>query len=171
MKQKYLEGGKICSAHGIRGVMKVASYCDSPEILAAQKRVFLPAKDGRMNERAVTFGAVFGKFALLGVEGITEREQAQAMRDRVLYLAREDIPLREGDVFLADLLGLPVIDANTGRVYGKCAAVDDGVLYRLLTVSTESGEVLLPDIPEFIRQKDPDRGIFVTPIAGFFRED
>ena len=139
-------------------------------MLAGRERVYLPARDGRMEERRVTFGAVFGKFALLGLEGIETREQAQGLGGRTIYLAREDIPVGEGEVLIADLIGAPVTDARTGRVYGRCASITDGALYPLIAVETGKGEVILPDIPEFIQEKDPDRGIFVTPIPGFFEE-
>ena len=40
MKKDYLECGRIVGAHGVKGLMKVECWCDSPKILAAQKRVF-----------------------------------------------------------------------------------------------------------------------------------
>ena len=34
MKQTYLEGGKICTAHGVKGLVKVEHLCDSARVLA-----------------------------------------------------------------------------------------------------------------------------------------
>ena len=39
-KEQYLECGKIINTHGVRGACKIESWCDSPKVLAAQKRVF-----------------------------------------------------------------------------------------------------------------------------------
>ena len=36
MKKEYLECGKVCSAHGVRGVLKIEVWCDSPKVLAKQ---------------------------------------------------------------------------------------------------------------------------------------
>ena len=35
-------------------------------------------------------------------------------------------------------------------------------------ISTSGGDVLLPDVPAFVKRKDPESGILVTPIPGFF---
>ena len=33
MPKKFLEAGKIVGTHGVRGDLKVQSWCDSPEVL------------------------------------------------------------------------------------------------------------------------------------------
>ena len=39
----------------------------------------------------------------------------------------------------------------------------------IYTVTTPEGaEVLLPAVPAFVERTDPDEGVFVTPIPGFF---
>jgi len=43
MKQ-YLEAGKIINTHGIRGEVKVDSWCDSPEALAEFETVYIDHK-------------------------------------------------------------------------------------------------------------------------------
>lgn len=168
MKIKYLECGKICSAHGVRGAVKVEPWCDSPRVLASQKRVFLRSSDGEYRELRVVAASVSAQFVLMTLDGIASREEAQGYKNTVLYLAREDIPVPKGAALIADMIGLPVIDIDTGRVYGTLKSVDDGVQAKLYTVSTESGEVLLPGVPEFIKEIDTERGVFVRTIPGFF---
>ena len=168
MKKKYLECGKILGAHGVRGVMKVESWCDSPKILAAQKRVFLAEKDGSYKEATIESACVSGEIILMKLLGFDNREFVQGMKNTTLYLLREDIPVKEGAIFLVDIIGLDVIDIDTGRVYGKVKDITDAPLYRLYVVETESGEVLIPDIKEFIKETDVERGVFIRPIPGFF---
>ena len=170
MKKEYLECGKVCSAHGVRGAVKVEHWCDKPSILAAQKRVFFAEKDGSYREVRVQGASVSGKFVLMTLCGIDSREAAQAEKNRILYLHRSDIPLKSGAVLIADMIGLPVIDVDTGIVYGELSEVNDGVQAKLYTVRCEDGEVILPAIPEFIKEIDAERGIFVRPIPGFFSE-
>lgn len=170
MKKEYLECGKVCSAHGVRGFIKVEPWCDSPKVLASQKRVFIAAKDGSYKEIAVNCASVSTKYVLMALEGIDTREAAQAEKNRILYLHRDDIPVKDGAVLIADMIGLPVIDVDTGRIYGKLSEVNDGVVSKLYTVATDSGDVLIPGIPEFIKEIDTERGIFIKPIPGFFPE-
>ncbi len=170
MKKQYLECGKIAAAHGVRGLFKTEVWCDSPRVLATQKRVFLADGDG-YTERKVLSATASRDTVILGIEGINTREDAVAMRGTVLYLRREDIPLAEGAFFLQDLSDLPVIDVDSGRVYGTVMQASEVPTGLLLSISTEDGEVLMPYVDEFIKRVDIDEGVFVRPIPGFFRED
>ena len=171
MKKEYLECGKVCSAHGVRGALKIEPWCDEPKVLAKQRRVFFAEKDGKYVERKVISASVSTKFVLMNVEGIDSREAAQGEKNRILYLHRSDIPVKKGAHLIADMLGLPVINIDTGRIYGTLSEVNDGVQAKLYTVKTDYGEVLLPDVPEFIKEIDTERGIFIRTIPGFFVED
>jgi len=168
MKKEYIECGKVCSAHGVRGIMKIEPWCDSPRVLAEEKRVFVLTPDGRYLERGVISASVSGRFVLMAIEGVDSREAAQAEKNRILYLHRDDIPVKAGAVLIADMIGLPVIDVDTGRVYGTLSEVSDGVRNKLYTVSTESGEVIIPGVSEFIKEIDTERGVFIHTIPGFF---
>lgn len=166
MKKQYLEGAKIRGAHGVRGLFRTEVYCDRPEVLAAQKRVYTLEKDGTYREHIVTSATVAGDTVILGIDGIPDREAAQAARGTLLYLARADIPVAPGAILLADLVDLPVTDADTGRVYGRVKDVNDTPAGRMFTVATEKGDALLPDVPAFVKKIDTEGGILVTPIPG-----
>ena len=84
---------------------------------------------------------------------------------------REDIPLKRGDVLIADMIGLPVIDVETARVYGTLREVNDGVQGKLYTIETKTGDVIFPGIPEFVKEIDVERGVFIRTIPGFFADD
>lgn len=169
MKNEYLEGAKVATAHGVRGILKLVHLCDSPRVLASAKRVFFKEKAG-FSERRVLSASVSGQFVLMGIEGINSREDAIALRGATLYLHRDDVPLSEGAMFIADMIGLPVIHADTGERLGTLSDVSDASGRRIYTVKTERGEVLLPDVPEFIKEISEKDGMAVLPIPGFFDE-
>ena len=171
MKKIYLEGGRICTAHGVRGLLKVEHYCDSASVLASQKRVFMKNRDGSYSERAVLSASASGQFVLMGISGVASREDAIALRGVTLYLHRDDVPVAEGELLLADMIGLPVLHAESGVRLGEISDVSDVAGRRMYTVRTEKGEVLLPDVPEFIKEIDGENGMRVLPIPGFFDED
>lgn len=169
MKKQYLEAGRVCNAHGIRGVLKVEHWCDSAKVLAGQKRVFI-VSEGEYEERKILTASVSGETVLMSITGVGSREDAIAMKGTVLYLKREDIPLKDGEMLIADMIDLPVVDAVSGRIYGRIKDVCDVPRGRMYTVLTDSGDVLLPDVPEFIKRIDADEGLIITPIPGFFEE-
>ncbi len=170
MKKEYLEAGRICSAHGVRGDLKIEHMCDSAAVLAKQKRIFILSR-GEYIERAVRRASASGKFVLMSVEGVDTREDAIAMRGNTVYLHRSDVPLKRGAMLIVDMIGLPVIHAESGERLGTLSDVSDIAGRRIYTVATDSGEVLLPDVPEFIKEIDGELGIRVLPIPGFFDGD
>lgn len=168
MKKEYLECGLVRTPHGVRGIVNVESWCDSPKVLAAQKRVFILTREGIYKEIEVRSASSAGDRVLMGFVGVNSREEAQAYKNVVLYLHRSDIPVSRGSMLIADMIGLPVIDIDTGRVYGEISEVKDGVRYKLFTVRTEGGEVILPGVDEFVKEISEEGGMLVRPIPGFF---
>ena len=169
MKNEYLEGAKVATAHGVRGALKLIHLCDGPRVLASVKRIFI--REGESySERRVLSASVSGEFVLMSVEGVESREAAIAMRGDILYLHRDDVPLKAGAMFIADMIGLPVIHAESGERLGTLSDVSDAAGRRIYTVSTDRGEVLLPAVDEFIKEISEERGMLVLPIPGFFDE-
>ena len=167
MKKEFLECGKILTAHGVRGAVKVEHFCDSARVLAKAKRVFFYER-GEYKECQVLDGSVLGQFVLLTLSGMDSREEAIALRGVTIYFHRSDVPLPHGAVLLADMIGLPVIHAESGEVLGKISDVSDVAGRRIYTVKTDTGEVLLPDVPDFIKEISETGGMKVLPIPGFF---
>ena len=152
MKQLYLEGGKICTSHGVKGLVKVEHLCDSPKVLLKIKTIYFKERDGSFSERKVISSSVMGQFVLMGIEGLTTREEAIAYRGRIFYLNREDVPLPKGAMFIADMIGLPVIHTESGESLGEIADISDVAGRRIYTVKYQGREVLIPDVPEFIKE-------------------
>lgn len=171
MKRTYLEGGKICNVHGIKGAFKVESYCDTPEVLARVKKVYLTERDGRMKEYGVRSAHAAGGYVLMELCEIEVREDAFAYKGKTVYLHRDDVPLAPGQVFLADLIGTPVTDADTGVRYGTVSAVDDTPAGRLYTVKTAHGDVLYPGRAPLVVSADAEEGLRIRPIPGFFDDE
>ena len=166
--EKYLEAGVVVNTHGVRGDVKVKSLCDSPAVLTGIKEFYIKEANGEFKRlscpRRVPFGA---DTVLLRFEGCETFEEAVKYKNRTLYADREDIPKGENDFFIADIIGLPVIDADSGIVYGKVTDVFNQGAQDLYEVQTGDGEKkLIPAVPQFITEIDISRGLFIRPIEG-----
>lgn len=168
MKKEFLECGKIRSPHGVRGILNVECWCDSTKVLTSQKRVFMLTKTGEYKAVNVISASSAADRVLMGLEGIDSREAAQAYKNVTIYLHRNDVPVPKGAMLIADMIGLDVIDIDTGKVYGKISSVEDGVRYKLYTVETANAKVILPGVDEFVKEISEERGMLVRPIPGFF---
>ena len=100
-------------------------------------------------------------------EGINDIDQAARLKNKTLYADREDLYLEEGSYFLADIIGLPVIDADSGKVYGKVESVNTNTPQLLYEVKADDGEIkLLPAVDAFIKEVKLEEAIYVTPVPG-----
>ena len=169
-KKQYLECAIIINTHGVRGDVKLESLCDSPEVLASLERVF-KLENGSYKEINVTHASVFKQFVLASLEGVTDMDQAAAMKGIMLYAARDDFELEEGDYFIADLIGLPIIDVESGKTYGTLKDVINRGASDIYVVKTPSGERMMPVVEEFVKNIDLDKGIFVKTIPGLLSDD
>ena len=166
MKKPYLECGKIINTHGVHGMVKIEPYCDGPEVLASLSVIYT-RKGTEYTPRRLRRTAIQKQFVLAEIEGVTDFDGANALRNTVLYAAREDIPLEEGSHFIADLIGLPVIDEADGTVYGKLNDVRNFGAQDIYMVGKPDGtEFMIPVVDEFIRRVDDEEGIFVRLIEG-----
>lgn len=170
MKKTYIECGRICTAHGVKGQLKVEHWCDDPKVLAKQKLVYLKGRDGSYVERQVLAASVAAQFVIMTLEGVPTREDAQAMRGQTLYLHRDSIPVPKGAMLISDMIGLPVYHAESGEKLGEICDVDDTRAGRLYSIKTEGGVVLLPGVQEFVKEISEEGGMKVLPIPGFFDE-
>ena len=163
----HLECGKIINTHGINGVVKAESWCDSPEILASLEKVFI-LENGKMKKYKINSASVFKRFVLLELVGVTTVEDAEKLREKILYLERDDLELEDGEVFIADLIGLPVIDADSGIEYGKVTDVINAGASDIYVIDTPNGEAMMPAVKEYVESIDLEKGVFVRPIEGMF---
>jgi len=154
MKQTYLEAGQIVNTHGVRGEVKVQPWADGPEFLLDFDTVYL---DGE--PRRVEAARPQKTMVLLKLEGVDTVEAAAALRGRIVSVRRDDAALAEGRVFVADLLGLPVFDG--GREIGKLQDVLTMPAGDVYVVKGER-EYLIPAVPAFVEQVDPDAGRIVV---------
>ena len=116
---------------------------------------------------------VLASFAEIG-----SLEDAIPYRDTILYAARQDLPLAPGAHFIADLIGLPVIDETRGTL-GVLDEVLNPAGQQIYSVRRPGGDTFLfPAVPAFVRavslgEEEDGRpaGIYVSLIEGFFPED
>lgn len=167
MENSYLECALICSTHGIRGAMRLENRCNTPETLSALKKMYI--KDGaEYREMRKTGSFVQKNMVVATFEGIDTVEAAAALRGRVLYAAREDFHLKKGEFFIADMIGLPVTDAETGETLGTLSDVIKPGAQQIYVVKKDGKEYMVPAVPEFIREISLEKGISVKTIEGLF---
>ena len=107
---------------------------------------------------------------IMKIEGTDTVEDAQKLRNRVLYIDRDDVELEEGSYFIQDLIGLEVIESKDGKLYGKISDVTQTGANDVYHIRAEDGkEYLIPAIPDVIDSVDIEGGVMkITALDGLF---
>ncbi|MEG1774133.1 MAG: ribosome maturation factor RimM [Oscillospiraceae bacterium] len=170
MRKQYLECGKIVAPHGIVGEVKVQPWCDSPQELAALSCLYL---DGGELPLHIERARVHKDMLLLKIEGLSTVEQGSALRGKILYLDRSDLPLEQGEYFIQDILGLTVVDADDGHCYGTVSDVTETGANDVYHITFPDQSVrLIPVIPQVVIETDIEAGLLkIRPLKGLFDDD
>ena len=169
-KQQYLECGMAASTHGVRGTLRLESWCDTPATLAALKTLYRKTSDGAFVPMKVRTASVQKNMVLVSFEELSTLEEAIPFKGTVFYADRNDIRKKRGDVFVADLIGLNVTDAESGEVYGTLSEViSPGGRDIYVVDDVRGGQFMIPVVAEFVREivtEGEREGIYVSLIEG-----
>ena len=99
--------GAIAGSHGIKGAVRIKSFTDVPEDVAAYGPISDEAGDRRFD---IGVEAVRGGMVIAALGGVADRDAAEALKGLRLYVSKDALPEPEEDEFYhADLLGLEVM--------------------------------------------------------------
>ena len=112
--------GAIMGAFGVRGEVRVKSFCAEPSDIASYGPV--STEDGATTYKITLTRPVKTGYAVK-LSGVQTKEQADALNGTRLYAPRSALPnLPDDEFYHADLIGLTVLDTG-GEVIGKISAV------------------------------------------------
>ncbi len=150
MKDNLLPTGQIVNTHGLRGHVKVMPWADDPDDLLDFDRFFIDGK-----EYEVEHASRQKNMVLLKLAGVDSIEDAALLRNKEIAISRDDIELEEGVVFIADLIGVPVL--AEGVEIGKITEVLTPPGNDVYVVKGQH-EYMIPAVKEFIEELNPDAG-------------
>ena len=152
MKSPFLEAGKIVNTFGVRGEVKLQPWCDSAEFLRSFKTLYVDSAPLK-----VLSSRVHKDMLIVAFEGVEDVNAAMALKNKIVWFAREDAKLPKGRFFIADLIGADVVDENAGPV-GKLTEVLDLPAGQVYVVRGEQ-EHTIPAVSEFILDIDVDNSL------------
>jgi 16S rRNA processing protein RimM len=155
-----VEIGRVARAHGVRGELRIVLHNPESDAIERAERLLVGDRElAVLSARPVT-----GAF-LVQLEGVADRDQADALRGQPVAVARGDLDLDDDDVLLVDLVGCRV-ELTDGSDWGVVAAVETGAQDRLII---HHGEVerQLPVADVFVVEVDLEgRRVVVDPPDG-----
>jgi 16S rRNA processing protein RimM len=168
LTKQYLPLGEVVGTHGLRGELRVKPLCDGTEFAQQFRQLF---RDESGTDAVRLLRVREHKNVLLFVlDGVESVEQAEALRGETLWFRREDAQLDTGTVFIAELLGCSVLDADSGAALGTITNVTPMPANDIWHITDGQGrELLFPAVSPMIDRIDTAEGVvYLRPVAGIF---
>lgn len=146
--------GVITSPHGVKGEVNVYPTTDDVSRFDDLEEVWMVDKKEKKLCH-ITGVKYFKNMVILKIKEIPDRNTAELMRQKELYVDRENaIELEEGEYFIGDLIGLDVITDEGDRL-GELVDVMQTKANDVYVVELDNGEeVLIPAIDDCIKEID-----------------
>jgi 16S rRNA processing protein RimM len=161
--------GQILGAHGVRGLVKLASFTEDPEAIAHYGD--LTDEAGARTFSVALAGANKGHW-IARIDKVDDRDAAQALSGTRLFVDRAKLPPPDEDEFYhADLIGLRA-ELPDGTPLGTVAAMHNFGAGDIIEIALPSGKrPLLPFDRETVPEIDPAAGrLVIDPPPGLSDE-
>jgi 16S rRNA processing protein RimM len=154
-----LEVGTVARAHGIRGDVVVSLVTNRLERVAPGSRLVARSPSGEDRELEVVASRPHLARHIVTFEGVASREEADALRGRMLYAP--PIPGTGGDFYVHELIGAEVVD-TAGVRRGVVTGIEANPASDLLVVE---GRWYVP--LRFVVEQRPAQ-VVIDPPVGLF---
>ncbi len=161
--EKEFKIGAIIKPHGVHGEFKVYSTTDDNQRFKKLKTVIVRTGKEEFTAKVVSAKAS-DTDVILKLEGYDTPESVEKLRKAELYVTREHaVKLNKNEYFVADLIGLTVLDIDEGKMLGTLTDVLQTGANDVYEVTIPDGEsdgkkVLIPAIRECIKAVDIEAG-------------
>ena len=141
--------GRIVNAVALRGEVKVYNYCGYKERYEELDRIIVEDKEYEIEKVRYQQHMV-----ILKLEGVDDRNGAEAMKNKDVFITEEDLlELPEDTFYIRDLIGLAVIDEESGNNIGELKDVLQPSSQDVYVVKRPEGsDVLIPVVSEFVKE-------------------
>jgi 16S rRNA processing protein RimM len=144
--------GRVVKAHGITGEVVVEIRTDDPDTrFAPGTSLRGKAKDGSERRYTVDSARDHGGRLLVRLDGVTDRNAAEAMRGTVFIVDSADLPpIEDPDEYYDHQLEGLRVQTTAGALVGTVAEVLHTPAGELLSVRAEEREVLVPFVSAIV---------------------
>lgn len=143
----------VSGTHGLKGALKLTADTESATIFGSGQRVTFTLLSGHQKKYTINEVKPLGrKSQLLFLDGIANREAAEALKGANVQIPRADLPeLEDGSYYWCDLIGLEVIDARRGYL-GRLSSILQTGANDVYVVKAGERETLVPVIKSVIKK-------------------
>lgn len=160
--QEFFRVGVITKPQGLKGEVRIYPTTDDPKRFSYLEEVLVDM--GREREiLKIAHVRYYKQLVIASFEGKERIEDIEKYLKKDLLVSRENaIPLEEGEYYVADLIGLKVVDEE-GQELGVLEDVlqtgaNDVYMVRRAGAASDKDQLLIPSVPQFVKKVDLENG-------------
>ena len=170
MIKSFLEAGKIVGTHGVMGMVRIQSWCDSNEFFCNFKTLY--TNSNGTDFLSVISAKPHGNVVISKIKGIDSIEKAETLRNKIVYVKREDLKLDEGAYLIQEVIGCCVYDIQSGDFLGKISDVSKTGANDVWHIEKNGKEYLIPKIDDVVKSVDiVNEKILINVLKGVFDDE
>lgn len=156
--EEILKVGVITTTHGVRGEVKVFPTTDDAGRFKRLKEVLLDTGK-EMIPLEIESVKFFKQLVILKFKGIDNINDVEKYRQKALYVPRKNaVRLRKDEYFIADLIGLKVLDEAETEIGVLTDVMETGANDVYEIKLNDGRELLLPAIKQCVLAVDVEAG-------------
>ena len=145
-----IEIGKVIKAQGIKGEVKLSCYVDDAVMLKTVKQLYIGSKT-----YTVTHFRADGAFCYFLLDGVADRNAAEALRNWTVYADKESVTVSEDRYFIDDLVGC-VVALDDGKTVGTVKEILQNGAADVFVCDGDGCEILFPFLKDLILNVNVD---------------
>jgi len=159
--------GRILRARGVKGELLIFPLTDDLARFTCVEKVFISDSKGKEVVYKIARSRIFRGKILLQLEGISDRNKAEALKGKYLEISKRDVPaLPQGRYYLFDLTGCEVENLE-GKNIGEIKEVLLFPANDILVVRKGKKEFYIPLIKDVVKKIDlKTKIVSIEPLEG-----
>ena len=155
MSEELVLIARVRKAHGLKGEVEIEPFVWDETRFEKLRRIYVRARDGSISEQTVQAVHYVHKGIHLTLKDFPDRTAAERLRGAEILIPVSERPkLPEGRAYYDEVIGLNVVDDETGEVLGRVRNILDLPASDVYVLDLNGKEHLLTNAGEEIRSLD-----------------
>jgi 16S rRNA processing protein RimM len=144
---------KFGKTHGLKGEIKVISYCDPLENILTFSKFFLEDK----SSLEISFVSTSRSF-IAKIKNINSIDDVREFVNKEIFVSAEEIRQDDDAIYWNDLIGCDVLDQNS-NLLGKIHKLENHGASDLIFIETDQEDIIIPLEDQFLGKFDLEANI------------
>lgn len=164
-----LRVGVFANTHGVRGEIKVFPTTDDVKRFKKLKKVYLDLGKETL-EWEIQSVKFFKNLVILKFKGIDNINDIEKYKGKDLLIKREQaLPLAKDEYYICDIIGAEVVEEDGNTVGTLKEVLQTGANDVYVVATKEGDEILLPVIPDCVKDLDVEKKVVTVHIMAGLR--